>query len=241
MIRSASNHRMLSYKMSRRLSMRAAKIDASFQSKSGILGGYDSSPDAIPVFADRAKGPYVYDIDGRRYLDFMLAFGAIILGHADDAVDEAVIAEIRRGTSPTLHTRTQVRLAELMCATIPGAEMVTFLRTGSDATDAAVRIARAYTGRRHVLRWGYNGWHDWCAPREAGVLKEVRAFTSVFAYGDLKGLESALKDRRGDVAAVIMMPMEVEVPTSGYLQNVALLSRHYGALFVLDEVRSGFR
>ena len=227
--------------MSRRLATRAAKIDASFRSRPGVLSGHASSPDEMPIFADRAKGAYIYDVDGRPYLDFMLAFGAVILGHADEGIDDAVIAEIRRGMSPTLHTRTQLHLAELICATVPGTEMVTFLRTGSDATGAAVRIARAHTGRRHILRWGYNGWHDWCAPRAAGIIPEVRNFSSTFSYGDLAALEVALKTREGDVAAVIMMPMEVEIPTADYLGSVASLSRRYGALFILDEVRSGFR
>lgn len=165
----------------------------------------------------------------------------MVLGHCDPDVDEAVVREIRRGVSPTLLTRTHVQLAELITQCIPGAELVTFLRSGSDATAAAVRLTRAVTGRSRVLRWGYQGWHDWCAPRPAGVPAETQALTARFKYGDLGELEFRLKSYAGDVACVIMMPFEVDLPPDGYLQGVRNLCDRYGALFVLDEVRSGFR
>lgn len=215
--------------------------DATLEARPGILAANPASPLNYPIFAESGKGAFVFDVDGRKYLDFILAFGAVVLGHAQDDIDDAVIAEIRKGVSPTLHTRTQIELANLVCDIIPGAERVIFLRTGSDATSAAVRIARAHTKRRHVFRWGYNGWHDWCAPRAAGVLPATREATSTFDYHDLRSLKSALAEKRGDVAAVIMMPVEVDDPPPGHLQEIANLTRQAGALFILDEVRSGFR
>jgi glutamate-1-semialdehyde 2,1-aminomutase len=227
------------YPQSSALAARGAAIDASIRARAGVLAGHAASPAQFPVFADRAKGAFVYDVDGNRYLDFVLAFGAVLLGHSDSEVDEAVIAEIRRGVSPSLLSRSQLRLAELITQCAPGAEMVSFLRTGSDATAAAVRIARAFTGRRHVLQWGYHGWHEWCATRAPGLISEARALTSSIPYGNPGALEVAL--RSGDVACVMMMPFEVDLPPQGYLQAVRELCTRYGALLILDEVRSGFR
>ena len=232
---------MPSYKHSQLLLDHAKAMEPTILARPGILAGHPASCVEHPVFAESATGAFVYDVDGNKYLDFVLAFGSVVLGHCDPDVDEAVVREIRRGVSPSLLTRTQVRLAELFTETVPGAEMVTFLRSGSDGTTAAVRLARAITGRRNVVRWGYQGWHDWCAPRLAGIPDQIRQLTARIEYNDLHGLEAALLERRDDVACVIMMPLEVELPAEGYLQGVRDLCRQHGALFVLDEVRSGFR
>jgi len=229
------------YNKSKDLLTTAEKVEPVILARRGVLGGHAESPAEYPVFAERATGAFVHDIDGNRYMDFILGFGSVVLGHCNPDVDEAVIREIRMGISPSLLTRRQVELANLIIECIPGAEMVTFLRSGSDATSAAVRLARAVTGRQRVLRWGYQGWHDWCAPRPDGIPAETRALTARFEYNDLPGLEAAFRSSDGEVACVIMMPLEVDQPQQGYLHGVRDLCRHYGALFILDEVRSGFR
>jgi glutamate-1-semialdehyde 2,1-aminomutase len=156
-------------------------------------------------------------------------------------VTAAVQAELDHGVSPTLHRPTQVELAELLVSVIPGAEMAFLLKTGSDATDVAVRVARAYTGRPHVLRWGYHGWHDWCASRSAGLSPGVQDHVESFPYNNLAALERLLSGCPGGAACVIMMPLEVEAPAPGYLEAACELAHRFGALFVLDEVRTGFR
>jgi len=221
---------------------RARRVDASLLARPGVLRmGPADDGDQVPVFAERAQGPYVWDVDGNRYVDFVLAFGAIVLGHADPVVTAAVGRELALGVSPSLHRPVQVELAELLVSVIPGAEMALLLKTGSDATAAAVRLARAYTGRPHVLRWGYNGWQEWCAPRAAGLSPGVQDHGEPIDYNDLPALERALSRRGGEVACIIMMPLEVELPQPGYLAAARALAHHHGALFVFDEVRSGFR
>lgn len=225
---------------SARLLERARRVDAGFLLRPGVIGAPDDDVPS-PVFADRAEGAYVWDVDGNRYLDFVLSFGAVVLGHADPTVTAAVTAEIGRGVSPTLHGARQVELIELLLSVIPGAEMALLLKTGSDATAAAVRIARAYTGRRRVLHWGYHGWHEWCAPRPGGLAPGVQEHLEELSYNDLAALDEALSRTPGDVACVIMMPVETEIPDEGYLPAAQALAHRHGALFVLDEVRSGFR
>lgn len=227
------------YQRSYELKAQAARTEPTILARPGILGGHLATAEKHPIFAERASGAFVYDVDGNKYLDFILAFGSVVLGHCDPEVDEAVIRDIRRGISPTLLAKTHIRLAELVVECIPGAEMATFLRSGSDGTSAAVRLARAITGRRHVRRWGYQGWHDWCAPRAAGIPGEIRELTALIEYNNLPGLETEL--RNNDVACVIMMPLEVDMPNGDYLTGVQDLCRHYGTVFILDEVRSGFR
>src|ERR1700728_446934 len=138
------------YQRSYELRAQAARTEATILGRPGILGGHLATAEKHPIFAERASGAFVYDVDGNKYLDFILAFGSVVLAHCDPEVDEAVIRDIRRGISPTLLAKTHIRLAELVVECVPGAEMVTFLRCGSDGTSAAVRLARAITGRRHV-------------------------------------------------------------------------------------------
>jgi glutamate-1-semialdehyde 2,1-aminomutase len=124
---------------------------------------------------------------------------------------------------------------------IPGAERVLLLKTGSDATSAAVRIARAHSGRERVIRWGYSGWHDWAALRPGGVPGWVRGRTHTFAYNDLASLEAVLAAHGEEIACCVMMPFELETPAPGFLAAVAELLRRHGVLLVFDEMRSGFR
>lgn len=219
---------------------RARAVDAHLLARGGIMGPGPGDA-TVPVFADSASGAYLWDVDGNRYLDFVLSFGAVVLGHTHPVVTAAVQAETARGPLPTLHSPLQVELAELLVSVIPGAELVLFLKTGSDATDVVVRLARAFTGRPHVLRWGYNGWHEWCAPRAGGLAPGAQDHVESFAYNDLDALAKALWHRRGEVACVIMMPLEVEEPAPGYLPGVRELADRHGALLAFDEVRSGFR
>ncbi|MEU2563148.1 aminotransferase class III-fold pyridoxal phosphate-dependent enzyme [Streptomyces longispororuber] len=226
---------------SRRLLQRAARVDAT-QAYSGYVLARDRLVEgAYPLYGERASGAYVWDVDGNRYVDFILAYGTIILGHADPVVSEAVIREIRDGFAITLRKKVQVELAELLVSVVPHAERVFLLKSGSDATSAAVRLSRAHTGRERVIRWGYNGWHDWCATRPAGVPRSAREAVSTFTYNDLASLEREFRRHPGEVACLLMMPFEEVPPADGFLSAAAELARRHGALFVLDEMRSGFR
>ncbi|MEW5960372.1 MAG: aminotransferase class III-fold pyridoxal phosphate-dependent enzyme [Chloroflexota bacterium] len=197
-------------------------------------------PGEYPIYADRGRGAYLWDVDNNRFLDWILAYGIIVLGYCDPDVDAAAIREIQQGFAFPLTRPVQNELAELLVELIPCAEMVHFFKTGSDTTTAAVRLARIVTGREKIVRWGYNGWHDWCCIRPAGIPRQVREDVLTFRYNDLDSLEDILKQNRAEVACVIMMPLEIELPQPGFLAGVKDLAHQYGALFILDEMRSGF-
>jgi glutamate-1-semialdehyde 2,1-aminomutase len=197
-------------------------------------------PGEYPIYAARGRGATLWDVDGNPFLDWILAYGIIVLGYCDPDVDAAAIGEIRDGFAFPLTRPVQNELAELLVRVIPCAEMVHFFKTGSDTTTAAVRLARIATGRNKIVRWGYNGWHDWCCTRDAGIPRYVRDDVLTFRYNDLNSLEDVLKQQRDQVACVIMMPLEIELPEPGFLAGVKDLAHQYGALFILDEMRSGF-
>jgi len=220
---------------------RLQKVDAMARARPGMfftgyerIGGY-------PVFVEQASGPYLWDVDGNRYIDYLLGYGSVILGHADPIVAKEATRAVEAGVNPTLLCPSQLALAEKLVSVSPCAELVTFLKTGSDAVSAAVRLARAITGKTHVLQWGQHGWHDWYALRSPGVLADTKARTHPLAYNDLADAERLFTKLSGDVAAVVMMPYEIEMPKVGYLQSLQQLTHQHGALFVLDEIRSGFR
>jgi glutamate-1-semialdehyde 2,1-aminomutase/spore coat polysaccharide biosynthesis protein SpsF len=197
-----------------------------------------------PVFAARAEGPYLWDVEGRRYYDLPLALGPMILGHADPRVREAIERQLVDGITYTLPHRLEVELAETIVAVVPGAEMVRFGKTGSDATAAAVRAARAITGRDRVAFCGYHGWQDWhigATSQRLGVPEAVRALTTPFAFNDLDTLDAALAAHPGEYAAVILEPAAVEEPAAGFLEGVRDRAHAAGALLVFDEVVTGFR
>jgi glutamate-1-semialdehyde aminotransferase len=197
-----------------------------------------------PTYVARAEGAHVWDVDGNRYIDFPMALGPIILGHADPRVNAAIEAQLRDGISYTLPHPIELDVAERVVARVPGAERVRFGKTGSDATSAAVRLARAITGRDHVLVGGYHGWHDWfiaSTTRDLGVPQAVRALTSAFTYGDVDSLDAALAAQGGDTAAVILEPSGATRPPAGYLEGVRERTHAAGALLVFDEIITGFR
>jgi glutamate-1-semialdehyde aminotransferase len=194
-----------------------------------------------PKFLQRGHGCRVWDPDGNEYIDYPMALGPILLGYDYPAVTQAVVAQIREGTTFTLMHPTEVELAELLVAMIPCAEQVRFAKNGGDATAGAVRAARALTGREHVIATGYHGFHDWyiaSTERHAGVPEFNAGLIHSVTFDDLAELESALGEH--DVAAVIMEIPGVD-PTPGYLQRAIDLAHAHGALFILDEMVTGFR
>lgn len=219
---------------------RALRTEASIAAIPNLIDRADRQGSDYPLFVDHARGAYLWDVDGQRYLDFVGQFGAIILGHADSQVNEAVMDAMRRGSSGTIRSTAHVELAELFATLFESVDMAHFLRTGSDATSAAVKLSRAYTGRDRVVRWGYHGWHDWCSPRPNGVPREYWDLTQTFTYNDIASLRAVLEDG-APPACVIMMAYELESPEPGFLVAARDLAHSFGALFVLDEVRSGFR
>lgn len=226
------------------------------EAKKIIPGGVTSArhpskfvPGKYPIFMDRGKGSHVWDVDGNEYIDWIVSFGPMILGHANPQVDKAVRENMKQGFCFTMCHPVQNELARELIQTIPCAEMVKFLTGGSDATSAAIRITRVYTGCDKVIRWGYHGWHDWCyggagTDRQAvGVPEGIKKDILTFTYNDLNSLEKVLKENKGEVASVIMQPYEVKegLPKEGFLEGVKQLTHNYGAVLIYDEIRTGFR
>lgn len=195
-----------------------------------------------PSFMERGEGCYIYDVDGNKFIDYMCALGPITVGYNEPRVNKAVIEQVNKFASGSLQSELEVKLAEKLCQIVPCAEMVRFVKNGSDATTAAIRLARAYTGREMILMSGYHGMHDWsigASDNYKGVPEAVRKLTINFAYNDLQDLENKLKANK--VAAVILEPVQSNGPEHGYLQGVKELAHKYGALLIFDEVVSGFR
>lgn len=199
---------------------------------------------AAPLFLERGTGSHVWDVDGNEYVDFVGALLPVVLGYNDPDVNRAVIEQLSKGVSFSLATPLEIELAEVLREIIPCAEMVRFGKNGSDATSAAVRIARAATARDHVAVCGYHGWQDWyigATTRNKGVPRAVRELTHKFPYNDLDALERLLDNQPGGFAAVMMEPMNTEEPGPGYLAGVRDLAHRHGALFIFDEIVTGFR
>lgn len=232
------------YQRSHDLARRAARYDAwiSAEISNPARKNYQFIDDHYPLYGSYAVGAHLWDIDGNQYIDYNLGYGTIVLGHSHPAVTQAVQEELSRGhcLSP-LWKPQQAELCELICSVVPNCEQAFLMKTGSDASSGAVRLARLFTSRERVLRWGYNGWHDWCTPRPGGVPSVTREIVHTFPYNDLHAVERLFAKYGSEVACVFMMPFETEVPQPGFLQGVRALAHEHGALFILDEMRSGFR
>ncbi len=201
-----------------------------------------------PSFWNPAKGAVSIDVDGNEFIDYLCGYGPIILGYREDEVDDAVFRQIKdKGFCFTLTQPYQNELAKKLNDLVPSAELSIFLKTGSDATTAAIRIARAYTGRVKVMRCGYHGWHDWCVEMKGGIPEKFYEDVHEFHYNDLDMLEDLMKKHGDQTAAIIMTPFghplhqKMQEPKPGFLEGVRKLADKYGSVLVFDEVRTCFR
>lgn len=195
---------------------------------------------AAPLYASHADGARIFDVDGNDYLDLVSAILPVVLGYRDPDVDQAIRHQLNQGISLSLATELEAELAELLCTIIPCAEMVKFGKTGTDVTTAAVRLARAYTGRNIVALSGYHGWADWSmAPtdRNLGIPEEVRRLSVRIPYGDPAQTLFILDRHMTDVAAIVVEPNDQ--PT--YLQWLRQVCDERGIVLIFDEVITGFR
>lgn len=197
-----------------------------------------------PFFAETAKGAYLYDVDGNQYIDFVNSLCSVTLGYNDPDVTNAVAQQLQKGIIYSLSHELEFKVAEKIVEIVPCAEMVRFGKNGSDATAGAIRLARAYTQRDHVLVCGYHGWQDWyigSTTRDLGVPKDVKNLTHKFFYNDIASLETKLNELKGKVAAVILEPVNVVAPENNFLEKVKELTHKHGAVLVFDETITGFR
>jgi len=213
----------------------------------GIRRPYNFVPGEYPVFLERGYKGHIVDVDGNDYIDMLCAYGPIIMGYDESEINDAVKAQMEKGFCFSLVQPIQNELEQKLIDIIPSAEKVILVKTGSDATSVAVRIARGYTDKNVILRCGYHGWHDWAVEVHGGVPQCLLDLTVEFEYGDLADLEAKLKAHSNDIAGIIITPVghplakPVMAPPAGYLQAVRELADKYGAVLIFDEIRTGFR
>jgi len=199
---------------------------------------------AAPLFLSHGDGGRVWDVDGNEYVDLVSGLLPVVLGYRDPDVDQAVREQLGRGVSFSLATVLEAELAERLVELIPCAEAVRYGKNGSDATAGAVRLARAVTGRERILSCGYHGWQDWyigATSRHKGVPAAVRGLTHPVPYNDLEAVRRLLAQHPGEIAGLIMEPMNAVEPAPGYLEELKALLHAHGSLLIFDEIITGFR
>lgn len=209
--------------------------------------GYDQYPANAPQILTRGKGAYIYDPEGNKYLDYGMALRAVNLGYAEDEIDAAAIEQIKNGNNLTRPSMIELEAAELLVELIDSVDMVKFTKNGSTAVSAAVKLARAFTGRELVARcaehpfFSYDDWFIGSTPLTRGIPQETIEKTKTFRYNDIASLEALIAQHPGEFACVVLEPAATEEPKDGYLQKVQALCRANDIVFVLDEMITGFR
>lgn len=202
-------------------------------------GQYTNGPS--PKYLKRGQGSHVWDVDGNEFIDFQMGIGPISLGYAYPRVDDAIRAQLQDGITFSMMHELEVQLAELVHEIIPNAESIRISKTGADVCSAAVRVARAFTGRSKVLCCGYHGWHDWyigTTSRDKGIPQEIKDLTAAFEYNNIDSVKALLNE---DVACLILEPFIFDAPKDNFLHEVAALCKANGTLLIFDEMWTGFR
>ena len=197
-----------------------------------------------PLYASKSKGSYLWDIDGNKFIDLVSALASVTLGYSDRNLIRDVSKQLKKAVSMSLPGLLEAEVSELLVNMIPSAEMVRFGKNGSDATAAAIRLARAYTGRDQVVVCGYHGWQDWyigSTTRNKGVPNTVSSLTHKFQYNNLESLNAIMNEYGNSVAAIMMEPMNSTYPDKMFLETVKEIAEKYGALLIFDETITGFR
>jgi glutamate-1-semialdehyde 2,1-aminomutase len=230
-----------------------------------LVGGVNSPVRAFkgvgghPFFVKSGKGPYVVDVDGNEYIDYVLSWGPLILGHAQENVVEAVCRAMELGSSFGIPTEAEIRLAERIVRLVPSMEKVRLVNSGTEATMSAIRLARGYTGRDLLVKVEgcYHGHADGLlvkagsglttlgTPTSPGVPQAYAACTLTMPYKDLDAARTIFNERGSEIAAIIIEPVVgnagVILPEPGYLEGLREITRQHGALLIFDEVMTGFR
>jgi glutamate-1-semialdehyde 2,1-aminomutase len=243
-----------------------SRNDTLFEKSRAVIPGGVNSPvrafrsvGGTPLFMSRGEGPFVWDMDGKRYIDYVGSWGPLVLGHAHEDVVRAVQRAASRGLSFGAPTESELEMAELLTTLLPSMEQVRLVSSGTEATMSAIRLARGFTGRPAIVKFEgcYHGHADsllvkagsgaltFGQPSSAGVPAEITAHTLVLDYNDASMLEEAFKARGKDIAAVILEPvvgnMNLVKPGPEFLRTLRELCTRHGSVLIFDEVMTGFR
>lgn len=209
--------------------------------------GFDQFPSNAPQILARGKGAYVFDAGGNRFLDYGMALRAVHIGYAEEEIDAAAIAQIQNGNNLTRPSLIELQAAELLVDLIDSVDMVKFTKNGSTSVSAAVKLARAYTGRDLVARctehpfFSYDDWFIGSTPLTRGIPQDTIEKTKLFRYNDLASLEALVADFPDQIACVVLEPVTTEEPRGDFLHRVQALCRQHGMVLILDEMITGFR
>ena len=200
------------------------------------------APRGLPVKLSHAEGAFIWDVEGRRYLDFIMGLGAVALGYGHPAVATAAKAAIDAGVVGPIAPESEELLAEELAGVIPMLERCRFLKTGAEAAAAAVRLARAHTGRDVVLRCGYHGWLDWSqSPGSSGVPAAVTALSDILPFNDPEAGRALIRGCGDRLAAVVVEPVVEQAPSREWLEMLRQETLRVGAVLVFDEIKTAFR
>ena len=205
------------------------------------LWGDDAEDEDLPTHFVSASGCRIVAVHGKQFLDCTMALGSVALGYGEPRVSQAVVDAVAQGSVSALSSWREVELAERLHTLIPCAEKVQLLKTGAEATSAAVRLARAYTGRDRVIASGYFGWHGWAAEKAEGVTAGVRNDTIRVPFDDVAALEQAVAEAGAGLAAIILEPVVERAASDAWLRRARELCDASGAALIFDEIKTGFR
>jgi len=246
--------------------MNYQRSSALFKAAQKVIPGGVNSPvrafkavGGTPIFVERAKGAYLYDVDGNRYVDFIASWGPLILGHAYEPVLKAVTEKAALGTSFGMPTAIETELASLAVSMVPGIDKIRFVNSGTEACMSAIRLARGFTKKDKIIKFKgcYHGHSDafliqagsgavtFGAPSSPGVTKGTAKDTLLADYNDLEGVQQLVQEHKDDIAAIIIEPVAGNMgcipPEAAFIQGLKRICAHEGILLVFDEVMTGFR
>ncbi|MBP2045509.1 glutamate-1-semialdehyde 2,1-aminomutase [Methanobacterium aggregans] len=230
------------------------------EAKKFLPGGVDSPVRAYkpyPFFAERAEGSRIYDVDGKNYIDYCLAYGPLVLGHADPTIIEAVSKQLKKGTAYGVPTENEIKLAKQVVNRVPCADMVRFMNSGTEATMSAIRLARAATSRNKIIKFegSYHGAHDYVLvksgsgaaglPDSPGVPEDTTKNTVLVPFNNEEALTKLIESDNDEIAAIIVEPVMGNIgcipPKKGYLEFLRKITAENDIILIFDEVITGFR